>query len=132
MHTLRDEIETIEQNGITKVAFTRMHDPEVIPLWFGEGDVVTPDFVRDAAKVAPEPRLFGHAQCRFLLAEVKEEEEGWTRLLEEAITTLREASKPFPGRIDASYHLAHALMLFGGESDAGVNLRWGKQAFVPD
>ena len=24
-------------------------DPEVVPLWFGEGDLVTPDFVRDAA-----------------------------------------------------------------------------------
>ena len=24
-------------------------DPDVVPLWFGEGDLVTPDFVRDAA-----------------------------------------------------------------------------------
>ena len=27
-------------------------DPDVVPLWFGEGDLVTPDFVRDAAAAA--------------------------------------------------------------------------------
>jgi aspartate/methionine/tyrosine aminotransferase len=40
------------QNGITKVAFPRMDDPTVIPLWFGEGDRVTPEFIREAAKRA--------------------------------------------------------------------------------
>ena len=48
----RPEMERIEQNGITKVAFSRFGDPEVIPLWFGEGDTVTPDFIREAAKGA--------------------------------------------------------------------------------
>ena len=24
-------------------------DPDVVPMWFGESDLVTPDFVRDAA-----------------------------------------------------------------------------------
>jgi aspartate/methionine/tyrosine aminotransferase len=49
---LRDEIETLQQNGITKVALPRIGDPSVIPLWFGEGDMVTADFIRDAAKQA--------------------------------------------------------------------------------
>ena len=36
-----------------------MHDPEVIPLWFGESDLVTPAFIRDAAKRAlDEGRTF--------------------------------------------------------------------------
>lgn len=52
MKPFRDEIEALEQNGITRVAFKRMDDPSVIPLWFGEGDVVTPDFIRAAAKQA--------------------------------------------------------------------------------
>ena len=52
MGPFRDEIESIQQNGITSVAFTRMNDPKVIPLWFGEGDVVTPAFIREAAKQA--------------------------------------------------------------------------------
>ena len=49
---VRPVIEALEQNGITKVAFPRIDDPAVIPLWFGEGDTVTPAFIRDAAKAA--------------------------------------------------------------------------------
>jgi aspartate/methionine/tyrosine aminotransferase len=52
MKPFRDEIEGLEQNGITRVAFKRMGDPKVIPLWFGEGDVPTPAFIREAAKRA--------------------------------------------------------------------------------
>ncbi|MEZ5557310.1 MAG: pyridoxal phosphate-dependent aminotransferase [Pseudomonadales bacterium] len=52
MQPFRDEIESLQQNGITRVAFPRMNDPRVIPLWFGEGDEVTPAFIRDAAKRA--------------------------------------------------------------------------------
>lgn len=52
MKFIRPDIAALEQNGITKLAFTRMDDPAVIPLWFGEGDIVTPSFIRDAAKRA--------------------------------------------------------------------------------
>jgi len=52
MKPFRDEIESLEQNGITKVAFKRLNDPAVIPLWFGEGDTVTPAFIREATKNA--------------------------------------------------------------------------------
>jgi aspartate/methionine/tyrosine aminotransferase len=52
MTLLRPEIEALEQNGITRVALPRLGDPSVIPLWFGEGDLVTADFIREAAKRA--------------------------------------------------------------------------------
>ena len=52
MDLLRPEIAALEQNGITRVALPRIDDPDVIPLWFGEGDVVTEGFIRDAAKRA--------------------------------------------------------------------------------
>jgi len=52
MNLLRPEIEALQQNGITKVALPYITDPDVIPLWFGEGDMVTPEFIRDAAKSA--------------------------------------------------------------------------------
>jgi aspartate/methionine/tyrosine aminotransferase len=52
MSLLRPEIETLQQNGITKVALPYITDPDIIPLWFGEGDMVTPEFIRDAAKDA--------------------------------------------------------------------------------
>ena len=50
MKAVRPDISILEQNGITGVAFPRLGDPDVIPLWFGEGDIVTPDFIREAAK----------------------------------------------------------------------------------
>lgn len=52
MPVYRPEIEALEQNGITRVALPRITDPTVIPLWFGEGDQVTADFIRDEAKAA--------------------------------------------------------------------------------
>ena len=56
---LRHEFESLEQNGITAVALPRISDPSVIPLWFGEGDAVTPEFIREAAKRAlDEGRTF--------------------------------------------------------------------------
>ena len=48
----RKEMRALEQNGITRLAFPRIDDPSVIALWFGEGDVPTPAFIRDAAVAA--------------------------------------------------------------------------------
>ena len=49
MRGVRPDIAGLEQNGITGVAAGRLDDPDVIPLWFGEGDLPTPDFIRRAA-----------------------------------------------------------------------------------
>ncbi len=63
---LREEIEALQQNGITGVALKRIGDPSVIPLWFGEGDEVTPAFIRDAAKQALDDgyTFYGHTRGR--------------------------------------------------------------------
>ena len=52
MDPRRPEIAALKQNGITRVALARLDDPKVIPLWFGEGDLATEGFIRDAAKQA--------------------------------------------------------------------------------
>ena len=39
----------LEETGIAEVAMSVFGDPDVVPMWFGESDLVTPDFVRDAA-----------------------------------------------------------------------------------
>ena len=49
MQTIRPEIEEFELSGIGKVAAGALDDPDVIPLWFGESDLPTPKFIRDAA-----------------------------------------------------------------------------------
>ena len=56
---IRDEIAALELSGIGKIAAGALHDPEVIPLWFGESDLVTAPFIREAAKRAlDEGRTF--------------------------------------------------------------------------
>ncbi len=52
MSVIRPEISALELSGIGKIAIGALDDPEVIPLWFGESDIVTPDFIRDAAQAA--------------------------------------------------------------------------------
>ncbi len=54
MEYLRDDIASLPPSGIAKIATPRLGDPTVIPLWFGEGDMVTPKFIRDAAVAALE------------------------------------------------------------------------------
>jgi aspartate aminotransferase len=51
---IRPLIEKLELSGIGKVAQGALDDPDVIPLWFGESDIVTPDFIREGARRALE------------------------------------------------------------------------------
>ncbi|MDD9981762.1 MAG: pyridoxal phosphate-dependent aminotransferase [Gammaproteobacteria bacterium] len=64
MDLLRPEIAALEQNGITRVALPRIGDPEVIALWFGEGDIVTEGFIRDAAKRALDDGVTFYSHTR--------------------------------------------------------------------
>ena len=52
MSLLRPEIENLQPSGIAKIALPRFTDASVIPLWIGQGDMVTSEFIRDAAKRA--------------------------------------------------------------------------------
>jgi aspartate aminotransferase len=49
---IRRTIADIKMNGIGAVSMGALGDPNVIPLWFGESDLVTPKFICDAAKKA--------------------------------------------------------------------------------
>jgi aspartate aminotransferase len=42
----------LSETPIAEVSMSVFGDPDVVPLWFGESDLVTPDFVRDAAAQA--------------------------------------------------------------------------------
>ena len=64
MSLLRPEIEHLEPSGIAKVALPRFTDPSVIPLWIGEGDMVTPAFIREAAKRAIDAGQTFYANTR--------------------------------------------------------------------
>ena len=49
---IRPQIQDLVTDNIAALAERARHLDDVIPLWFGEGDVVTPPFIRDAAKRA--------------------------------------------------------------------------------
>ena len=49
---IRPQIQDMVTDNIAVLADKARHLDGVIPLWFGEGDLVTPGFIRDAAKRA--------------------------------------------------------------------------------
>src|SRR5690349_9190539 len=52
MAAIRSAIARMENQRIAEVARVGMERPDVIALWFGESDVATPDFIRQAATAA--------------------------------------------------------------------------------
>ena len=51
---IRAVIQGLEPSGISKVTALGLGNPDVLPLWFGETDLVTPPFIRQAAVNALE------------------------------------------------------------------------------
>lgn len=64
MSLFRPDIENLEPNGIARIAMPRLADPDIIPLWFGEGDLVTAPFIREAAKRALDDGLTFYSHTR--------------------------------------------------------------------
>src|SRR5215472_14311025 len=52
MDPVRTDIRKLRSNGIARVAYEGLGQRDVIALWFGETDLVTPAFIRQAAKDA--------------------------------------------------------------------------------
>ena len=49
---IRADMSALEPQRISEVSKLALGDPNVIPLWYGESDVTTPEFIRQAAKEA--------------------------------------------------------------------------------
>ena len=72
---LRPQIQDLTVDSIAELATRASAMADVIPLWYGEGDLVTPDFIRDACKRALDggetfyvPDMHGTATLRAALA----------------------------------------------------------------
>jgi aspartate aminotransferase len=50
--SVRQTIEALPTSRIAEISALGMGDPEVVALWYGEGDLPTPDFIADAANQA--------------------------------------------------------------------------------
>lgn len=72
---LRPQIQDLTVDSIAELATRAAAMKDVIPLWYGEGDLVTPDFIRDACKRALDggetfyvPDMHGTAGLRTALS----------------------------------------------------------------
>lgn len=54
---LRPQIQDLRMENIADLALRAQELGDVIPLWYGEGDLVTPAFIREAAKAALDAGL---------------------------------------------------------------------------
>ena len=79
MTPVRSQILALQASGISQVTALGLGDPDIIPLWLGESDLVTPDFIRAAAIKALEDGRTFYTQAR-------------------GITPLREAIRAFHQR----------------------------------
>jgi aspartate/methionine/tyrosine aminotransferase len=79
MTPVRPQIQALQASGISQVTALGLGDPDIIPLWLGESDLVTPDFIRAAAVKALEDGRTFYTQAR-------------------GITPLREAIRAFHKR----------------------------------
>src|ERR1700722_4272130 len=61
---IRPTILNFKPNGIAAVSKLALGEPDVIALWFGETDLVTPAFIRDAAKQALDDGRTFYANAR--------------------------------------------------------------------
>ena len=50
--SIRDTINSLQTSRIAEISAIGMGDPEVVALWYGEGDLPTPDFIARAAHEA--------------------------------------------------------------------------------
>jgi aspartate/methionine/tyrosine aminotransferase len=64
---IRPAIRKLEPSGITKVTALGLGAPDVLPLWFGETDLATPDFIKDAAIKALEDNKTFYTNARGIL-----------------------------------------------------------------
>ena len=64
---IRPIIRSLEPSGITKVTALGLGNPDVLPLWFGETDLVTPPFIRQAAVKALEDGKTFYTNARGIL-----------------------------------------------------------------
>ncbi|HEX4177855.1 MAG TPA: pyridoxal phosphate-dependent aminotransferase [Rhizomicrobium sp.] len=64
---VRQTILDLKPSGITQVTLLGLGNPDVLPLWFGETDLVTPPFIRDAAVKALEDGKTFYTNARGIL-----------------------------------------------------------------
>jgi len=119
---VRGQIRDLNAENIAALATRARSIPEVIPLWYGEGDLATPDFICAAAKAALDAgRTFYVPDMRGAAGLVAALSEYQTRLHGRPIAP--ERSTVTPGGMQA-VHLALSLVVDPGCNVVFVEPQW--------
>jgi aspartate aminotransferase len=119
---IRAQIRDLRTENIANLAVRARELGDVIALWYGEGDVVTPAFIRDAAKAALDdgltfyiPDTRGHAPLNEALSEYQSRLHGKAIPIRQTTVT--------PGGMQALY-LALELLVDAGTNVVYVAPQW--------
>lgn len=119
---IRAQIRDLRTENIANLAVRAREIGDVIALWYGEGDVVTPAFIRDAAKAALDegltfyiPDMRGHRPLNEALSEYQSRLHGKTIPITQTTVT--------PGGMQALY-LALELLVDAGTNVVYVAPQW--------
>ncbi len=119
---IRPQIMDLETENIAELAVRAKSIPDAITLWYGEGDLVTPEFIRSAAKDALDQGMtFYVPDMRGLPALTEALSAYLTRLHGRDIPVLR--STVTPGGMQ-SVHLALSLIVEQGSNVVYVEPQW--------
>jgi len=120
--SMRTLIKDLETDNIADLATKANALKDVIRLWYGEGDVVTPDFIKEAAMAALaagrtfyEPDMRGAADLRAALSAYQSDLHG--------VAISEDRSAVQPGGMQALY-LAMTLVCDPGQSVVIVEPQW--------
>ncbi len=119
---IRPQIQDLRTENIAALAVRALELGDVIPLWYGEGDLVTPEFIRDAAKASFDagntfyiPDMRGMPALTEALAAYQTRVHGRPIPVERSTIT--------PGGMQA-VHLAMALLVDPGTNVVYVEPQW--------
>jgi aspartate/methionine/tyrosine aminotransferase len=121
MTAIRDAILRLDRNGIASVSYKALGRREVTPLWFGESDVVTPEFIRAGAKKALDDGRTFYTFARGV-TELREEIARWmTRQCGRALDVERVT---VPGAAMMGVQIALQCVCEAGDNVAIVSPMW--------
>lgn len=122
LSAIRGNLADIETENIAELASRAKDKPDLIELWYGEGDIVTPDFIRKAAQESLDkgetfyvPQMAGRPDLSTALAAYQSDLHG-VRLDTDRTTVT-------PGGMQ-SVHLALSLVLEAGDNAVYIEPQW--------
>jgi aspartate aminotransferase len=118
---VRPTIANIQANDIGRVAYLALGEPDLLPLWFGETDLVTPPFICEAAKKALDDGYTFYTHARGIIPLRKALQDFHRRTLNTDIAFERIT---VPGAAMLSVVLALQTVIETGDNIVAVSPVW--------